>query len=323
MVLSNRGIYRWYVTVPITAMLCLAVSYALWTLFGREGYTNEFVTGFASVVARTVNEVTLGTVTLGVFVLMFVVVFSAYGIISVVVAYFRKDYHRILLSMTKPGNGRLKRSALKLFGVPSIIDVKSVTIEPEEDSGRINTDLMFELAAYIMAAGIIISSYLFLNPVFLDTIPFTEMMVILILVSLFICVLIIPVSIIRSLNARAWSDAPRPFVLWKGMKRRMFTGYMFIFIMLTLLWISIYTGVDMVRVFYSYLGYLVFLLVEAAAMSFIYVNAFYRGFRDGIARNFYRALAERDREKDFYRALADQENSGNDVPLLPDGKDRD
>ncbi len=196
----------------------------------------------------------------------------------------------------KPGDSRLKRSALKLFAVPYIIDVTDVTIDSCGDGGNFDLGLFRSLFVHTVAVGLIVASYLFLNPVFLDTIGFTEMMVILILLSLFLCVLIIPVSILKSLNAQAWSDAPRPFILWRGMKSKMFRGYIFIFLMLTLLWICLYSGQDMARVVFSYMGYLAFIVLMAAVTSFVYVNVFYTGFREGISGNFaaaYDALKKR------------------------------
>ena len=198
-----------------------------------------------------------------------------------------------MLSLIKPGDSRLKRSATKLFAVPSIIDVTDVTIEPESDDGHFNIGLFKSLSCNTVVAGLIVASYLFLNPVFLDTISFTEMMVTLILISLFLNVLIIPISILKSLKAEAWSAAPRPFVLWKGMKSRMFQGYVFVFLMLTLLWICLYSGQDMVRVVLSYIGYIVFIIMMSALTSFVYVNTFYVGFKNGIVRNFTAEYGER------------------------------
>ena len=286
-VLSESSFVKFRYSVPTVLVAWAAMSAFMWFVFGDgEDTVNRFVSGFVSVLDSSMHAVTFATVLLGMFILIAIVIFASYGILAVVVAYFRKNYHRILLSLMKPGDSRLKRSSLKLFAVPYIIDVTDVTVDPCGDGKKFDLGLFKSLFVHTVAVGLIVASYLFLNPVFLDTIGFTEMMVILILLSLFLCVLIIPVSILKSLNAQAWSDAPRPFILWRGMKSKMFRGYIFIFLMLTLLWICLYSGQDMARVVFSYIGYLAFIVLMAAVTSFVYVNTFYTGFREGISRNF-------------------------------------
>ena len=293
-ILSESDVVKARYSVPFIIVAWLAISSVLWFVFGDgEDTVNHFVSGFSNFLNWSVHSVTFWTVLLGMLVLILIVLFASYGILSVIVAYFRKDYHRIMLSLIKPGDSRLKRSSTKLFAVPSIIDVTDVTIEPESDDGHFNIGLFKSLSCNTVVAGLIVASYLFLNPVFLDTISFTEMMVTLILISLFLNVLIIPISILKSLKAEAWSAAPRPFVLWKGMKSRMFQGYVFVFLMLTLLWICLYSGQDMVRVVLSYIGYIVFIIMMSALTSFVYVNTFYVGFKNGIVRNFTAEYGER------------------------------
>lgn len=297
-VLSENDVVKARYSLPFLFLSWIVISSFLWLVFGEgEESVNRFVSGFAAVLNWSVHSVTFWTVLLGMLVLIAVVTFASYGVLSVVVAYFRRNYHRIMLSLMSPDDSRLKRSATKLFSVPSIIDVSDVTIDPESDDRHFNLDLFKSLFLNTVATGLIVASYLFLNPVFLDTINFTEMMVTLILLSLFLNALIIPISILRSLKAEAWSSAPRPFVLWKGMKSKMFQGYVFIFLMLTLLWISLYSGQDMVRVVLSYLGYLVFIILMSALTSFIYVNTFYVSFKNGIVRNFASGYAERKRRQ--------------------------
>ncbi|MCI2074680.1 MAG: hypothetical protein LKJ94_03095 [Candidatus Methanomethylophilus sp.] len=284
-VLSGPRIVSPFISVPVSFAAAALMGTVLWFVFGDgEESVNDFIMIFAEAVGMD-GDISWEGVVVGICVLLAAVILATYGVLAVVCAYFRRNYHRILLSMMKPGESKLKRRSLSLFAVPDIIDVTDVELEPEE-SGGFSRDVFLRVFKYTVGTGLIIASYLFLNPVFLDTINFTDMMATMVLISLFITVLVVPVSILRSLGAEAVSAAPRPYVLWKGMKAKMFRWWLFVFLMLTLLWICLYTGADTVRIFFSYLGYIVFVLCMSAVSSFIYANTFYRGLRDGIADRF-------------------------------------
>ena len=274
-----------YISVPVSFAAAALMGTVLWAVFGdEEESVNDFIMIFSEAVGMD-EEITWEGVVVGICVLLAAVILATYGVLAVVCAYFRRNYHRILLSMMKPGESKLKRRSLSLFAVPDIIDVTDVRLEPEE-CGGFSRDVFLRVFKYTVGTGLIIASYLFLNPVFLDTIDFTDMMATMVLISLFITVLVVPVSILRSLGAEALSAAPRPCILWKSMKARMFRWWLFVFLMLTLLWICLYTGADTARIFFSYLGYIVFVLCMSAVSSFIYANTFYRGLRDGVADRF-------------------------------------
>ena len=274
-----------YISVPASFAAAAVLGTVLWAVFGDgEESVNDFIMIFAEAAGMD-GDITWNGVVVGICVLLAAVILATYGVLAVVCAYFRRNYHRILLSMMKPGESKLKRRSLSLFAVPDIIDVTDVRLDPETYSG-FSRDVFLRIFKYTVGTGLIIASYLFLNPVFLDTIDFTDMMATMVLISLFITVLVVPVSILRSLGAEALSAAPRPYVLWKGMKSKMFRWWLFAFLMLTLLWICLYTGADTARIFFSYLGYIVFVLCMSAVSSFIYANTFYRGLRDGIADRF-------------------------------------
>ena len=298
MFMSTNTVIRKRVVFPVIVVAATVVGLLLWFIFGDSPTgPNEFISGLFYVIVYSVDEVNVWSVLLGIYVLAFITIASSYGVISVVTAYFRKNYHRIMLSLMKPGDSKLKRYARKAFNIPSIIDVTDVTIDIEPD-GVFDTKLFYSIFGYVVVVGLVIASYLFLNPVFLQSIPFTEMMVIIILISLFICVMVIPCSILRSLNAEAHSVAPRPFMLWVGMKSRLFHGGFYVVIVLTLLWISLSTGMDFSRICTSYIGYFLFLFCMSAIVSFVYVNTFYTGFKNGIARNFDAEKARRAEEKE-------------------------
>lgn len=286
--LSENDVVSTRYSFLIGGAVSLIIAIFLWELFGTQYGLNAFLVRFFTFISYEGWDVSFWDVLVSVVVIALLVVFTSYGVLSVVVAYFRKNYHRILLALEKPGDSRLKRVATRLFAVPDIIDVTDVTIDPNMNDKEFNTAAFRGLATAQIIAGLTISSYLFLNPVFLETIPFDEMMIFMMLVSLFLCVIIVPGSILRSLGAQAHSAAPRPFILWKGMKNRMFQSYFVLAVVMTLLGISAYTGMDMGRILVSYVGYLVFLALMSITVSFVYVNTFYVSFKNGIIRHFLR-----------------------------------
>ncbi|MDD2626905.1 MAG: hypothetical protein PHI87_05085, partial [Candidatus Methanomethylophilus sp.] len=281
-VLSSK--YTFLVFIVIATLLAAL----LWFLFGTAYGLNNFVVGFFTFLTRVTADTSFLSVLVSIYVLTFVVVMVSYGVLAVVVAYFRSNYHRILYSLESPKDGRLKRVATRLFNVPSIIDVTEVTIDPEVDDGHFNKRLFKNLALAQIIVGLTLSSYIFLNPVFLQTIPFDRMLTFMALVSLFLCAIIVPCSILRSLGAEAHSAAPRPYVLWLGMRNRLYQAYFILAITMTLLGISVFTGMDVLRIAITYAGYLVFLVLMSLTVSFIYVNTFYVSFKNGIVRNFLR-----------------------------------
>ena len=261
---------------------------AFWFALGPEtNGLNRFISGFYWFISSSGLEITIWSTVLGVIVLMVASVLASYGVLAVVVAYFRRDYHRILLSLEKNDDSKLCRTSRKYFMVPEIIDVTEVTLDPEVDDTRFQKDVFIRMLSYEIIAGLIIASYLFLNPVFLETIMYGEMMTIIMLLSLFVSTLVVPVSIVRSLGARAHSKGNRPYVLWEGMKRKIFHPSFYVALFLTLLWISLYTQMDGLRIITHYVGYLVYMGCLGAIVAFIYVNTFYVPFKNGIIRNFY------------------------------------
>lgn len=292
MFLTRVNVVRGVFVGAFVVVGSLVLGALMWTIFGEDYLgVNYFVTEFWNVLFSAFDEVSLEAVLEGVFLVVLCVTVSTYGILSVTVAYFRKHYPKILLSMMKPGTSKLKRGALRFFGVPDIIDVTDVTLEPEPSDGRLDSGVMYEVAGWEILVGLTISSYLFLNPVFLGSMPFLEMMGSVLMISLFEIVLIAAGSILKRLHAEAHSAAPRPYVLWKGMKNRLFQGYFLLAVFVTLLWVSAYTDQDLARIASQYMGYFVAMVLISLLVSFIYVNSFYTPFKRSI-EDSYTALKE-------------------------------
>lgn len=285
--LSNGAVIRNCKVIPLLFLLATLLGLVLWFGFGpRVDGLNRFISGFYWFVNRSGLEYSLVTTLVGIYVLLIVCLLASYGIISVVVAYFRKYYARILHSLERNDSSRLCRSARKWFGVPDIIDVDNVSLESPECNEYFNRTLFVRIFAYEMIIGLVIASYIFLNPIFLQTIQYGEMMVLMMLLSLFVSVFVIPVSILHSLGAVANSEGNRPFYLWDGMKNRMFHPAFYITLFVTLLWVSLYSQMDSFRILTHYVGYLLFMGFLAALVTFIYLNAFYIPLKKGIVDRF-------------------------------------
>lgn len=283
---------RWVLSALILGSVVLG--HIFWYVLDPDNENlNEFVSGFYWAVDRVGLNLSLYSTIGGVFVLAIACMLATYGVLAVVVAYFSKDFHRIMLSLERNDESRLCRSARNLFQIPYIIDVDEVTLDPENDDSEFRKDVFVRVAKYEIVVGLVIASYLFLNPVFMQTMDYAEMMTVIMLLSLFISTIIIPISIVRSLGAEAHSSGNRPFSMWKGMKTRFFHPAFYVALFLTLLWISLFIDTSQEILTTYYLGYLLFLVLLGGLVSFIYVNAFYVPLKNGIVRNFYRVSGNR------------------------------
>jgi hypothetical protein len=218
--------------------------------------------------------------------------FTSHGVISVVVAYFRKYTTRIYLSLEKIRNddtdtGRNKISRW-VYDVPNIIDVQRIELEPMQDGKRFPTKLFSSMAFSIFALGLSISSYIFLNPIFQSALTIEEAVIITVILTFFIPVLVIPWFITKDTGAKIKSQA-RDYYLWKGMRKRLYQGFFTVIVFLSLLAISVYLGYDIVRTTYTYAGYVLITAFLSLLCAFIYANYYHNGFKEGIIRDFNEA----------------------------------
>ncbi len=292
--LSNDAVVKNRFVLPVMFLLATLLGLIFWYGFGPaiDGL-NRFISGFYWFVNKSGLEYSLETTLVGIYVLLFISLLASYGVISVVVAYFRKYYARILHSLERNDDSKLCCSARKAFGIPEVIDVSEVTLDTPECTEHFPHSLFVRIFIYELVIGLVIASYIFLNPVFLQSVQYGEMMVLMMLLSLFVSVFVVPVSILHSLGATAHSEGNRPFPIWEGMKNRMFHPAFYVALFFTLLWISIYTQMDSYRILSHYMGYLLFMVFLSALVAFIYLNSFYAPFKRGIVENFNESEIER------------------------------
>lgn len=286
LVMSDDGIidsgHKVYILLALPGMLATALC-----LMGPEFFINTYIIDFYDVFHGGATDI-LG-IFIGVYSLFTMIILVGFGVVSVIVGYFRSYLHRILayIEKSKDADTLRKRITYGMFMIPDIIDVKSVELDPEDDGTRFNRDLMLGTFTSLFVLGITVCSYLFLNPLFLQNIPFEEMVTISIMLSLFLSPFIIPWSIIKSVGANVTSDAPRPYFLWKGLKGRLYQSFFAVAFMMMMITLSAYLGMDFSRILWTYVGYVAIMGVISLITSFIYVNYFYRGFRNGIIKSFY------------------------------------
>jgi len=284
-ILSDRGVISGKYVIPAVIVIP-ALAAALLYLGGSNIGFNEFIVKYFDIIGKNMD---LASILVGVYSITLMVFFVAYGVVSVIVGYFRSYFYRVLRSLESPSETRKNHIPEWLFQIPDIIDVGSVELDPDVDDERFNTGLFLSTAFSLFLLGVVICSYIFINPLFLQVLPFEEMLLIGMLLSLFISPLVIPWSIVKSIGAKVTSDAPRDFYLWKGMRGRLYQGFFTITFFMMLLTLSVYLGMDFSRIAVTYVGYVAFMGVLSIITSFVYVNTYYTGFKNGIIKSYIRS----------------------------------
>lgn len=275
--------YRY--TIPMFIFAPMALSCALYYIWGEGFAPSLFISRFYFFMGD--GEVTIQTMLLGFYTIELIIIFVTIAISSVISAYFRRYFSKLMLGLINPDpESRNKKIATWLFDVPDIIDVEDVVLEPEKEENKFNSKVFRELAFDIFSMGFIICSFIFLNPYFVNEMPIEEMIMTALLLSLFIATLVIPWHIIRSVGAKAKSQAPRDLFLWKGMKRRLSTGAVAITFFMLMITMLAYLHMDFSKVFITYGSYIVLMGVTSIIYSLIYTNNFYAQFKKGLIENF-------------------------------------
>ncbi|MDR0309502.1 MAG: hypothetical protein LBH88_01920 [Candidatus Methanoplasma sp.] len=280
--LSDRGVISGKYVVPVVLVIPALAGVILY-LMGADTELNRFIIDYFNVFGSNTE---LASLLISIYSISLMIFFVAYGVVSVIVGYFRTYFYRVLRALEYPAEKRRSRIPGWLFQIPDIIDIQSVEFEPDTDDGRFNTKLFRDTAFSLFVLGIVICSYFFINPLFLQIVPFSDMILIGMLLSLFISPLVIPWSIVRSIGAKITSAAPRDFYLWKGMRGRLYQGFFTITFFMMLLTLSLYLGMDFSRIAQTYLGYVAFMALISIITSFVYVNTYYKGFKNGIIKSY-------------------------------------
>ncbi|MCL2786867.1 MAG: hypothetical protein FWD81_06605 [Methanomassiliicoccaceae archaeon] len=229
------------------------------------------------------------TVFISVYLFTLMMMFTSHGVISTVVAYFRRYTAKIYLSIENIGKSgadtRRNRISRWVYDIPDIIDIERIEMDPPSDDEDFPMRTFTTLALSIFLLGLAVSSYIFLNPIFERTLSLEEAILVTVILTFFIPVLVMPWLITRDTGAKIKSQA-RDHYLWKGMKRRLYAGAFAFMMFFSLFAISVYMGYDIVRASYTYAGYVAITGYLSLLFAFIYSNYYHKGFKDGIIRNF-------------------------------------
>ncbi|MBO4568373.1 MAG: hypothetical protein J5674_00060 [Candidatus Methanomethylophilaceae archaeon] len=274
----SKGSYPFWMVASF-GMAALAIMWLCLT----DSETVLFLRGIYSL-APVGEEEGAGFYLLDVLLSMVLMLFASVGVIATVSAMLGKYMPKLLVSV-EFGNGD-KRSAAKFFMVPDVLDVERVELDPREDRGDFDVESFLMLAFYTFALGLLVGTMLFLNPVILETVPDHVLIRVMVLISLFLPAMVVPWQAVKDVGAKVISSAPRPYYLWTGAKRRLFTGFMALGLFFFSFVIAVYYGNSVETMLSYYVQYLVPLATVSMIYGFIYANCFAAGLSDNIREEF-------------------------------------
>lgn len=218
-----------------------------------------------------------------------IIVTTAFGVLGVIVAYFRHYMVRIINSLKRVKNDGTDKGALRaniwVFDIPSIIDIHDVELNPIGNKGTFPEGSFRSMVTAMLVLSIILVSYIFLNPFFILELQGWEMAAVGIIITFFVPVFIVPWSITRDLGVTIKSQA-RDYQIWTGMKKRLYQSFIALGVVFLLVGLVIYLVEDLAEVAYIYMGYFLFSICLASIYSFVYFNFFQREFCQDIVRKY-------------------------------------
>ncbi|NLL95238.1 MAG: hypothetical protein GX224_05760 [Thermoplasmatales archaeon] len=227
----------------------------------------------------------IALLTVRLYLLMVATFLVAHGVTSTLSAHFRKYIGRVYAyigSLRNDGTDSPRgRFVLWLYKIPSVIDIDRVELRDEPYDNDFDMKAFTALLVSVYVLGVVISSYLFLNPIFLSRMSFTQIILVAMALSSFMPALVIPWYNARDTGARVKSQA-RDYYLWEGMKTTLYSGFFAFGLLFFLFILVIYYGVDLERVALTYLGYLIFMGFTSTIVSFVYTNHYRVGLNNGI-----------------------------------------
>ena len=226
-----------------------------------------------------------------------VILFTSIGVTSVVSAYLRRYIPTVLTTMQNHTGDHRRGKTERFFMIPTIIDVEKVVLDPPNIPHLFNFRGALSISLYVFIMGLMISSYLFVNPYFLDVMSWKTMLAVTIMLSMFIPALILPWQIFRGIGAKVESSAPRDYYLWEGAKHRLLSAFAALGAFMMMFFLSVYMGNDVARIVYNYVTFLVPLLVTAMMYGALYTNNFEKADREEICAR-YGELVGRNADRD-------------------------
>ncbi len=223
---------------------------------------------------------------LGFLAMLCILFFTSMGVTSVVCAYMKRYIPEVFLSMQKHAVRGTRRKAERFFMVPDIIDAKEIVVEPMRNPYKFDARASLSISFYMFLLGLMLSSYIFLNPLLINVLGWRTMLAIMLMLSMFTPALLLPWQIVRGVGAKVRSDAPRDYYLWKGAKTRLFSAFATLGAFMMMLILTLYLGNNILDIVRVYLSFLVPLLVISVTYGALYTNTFHASVRDSICESF-------------------------------------
>lgn len=281
-VFMPRGIFPFWCVSAYA--LILTVILWLFNYYTGDNYYAIAISDILSAIGIDLSDAA-GTVIgfLGTFAVM---LFTSIGVTTVISAQLRKYIPSVLAMMNIHAKEGIRAKAEWFFMIPDIVDVQEVVLELPETRHVYDFRRAVSISTYLFMLGLLVSSYLFVNPYFLEVMSWKTMLAITLMLSMFTPALILPWQIFRSIGAKAKTEAHRDYYLWLGAKNRLFTTFtaMGVFMMMFLL--SVYLGNDALSIIKNYIMFLVPLLLTSVMYGGLYCNNFERIDRESISDEF-------------------------------------
>lgn len=293
LIMMDRGVFNNWVLFGLAVFL----SGLMWLsgIFQGEVYYANAVIGMLSAVGLHFNDIVEFVIGFG--ATLGLVYFTAIGVLSVISAYMRQYMSRVFLSMQNRAGTGCRGKAEGFFMVPDIIDVEEVILEPEEDPHTFHFSSAVSLWAYLFILGLLVSSYLFVNPLLIQELGQNTMLAVMLMLSMFTPALVLPWIIVRAVGAKVRSSAPRDYCLWIGARKRLFTTFMALGVFMMMFILSVYLGTDAASIVMNYVSFLIPLFATSAMYAGLYVNNFEKPVCDQICDRFEKGK-RRDSQRD-------------------------
>lgn len=289
-VVMDRGVFSNWVIFAMALVLTgfLWIS-GMW--MGQVYYAEAIqnIMGAVGIHLDDVSQFVLGF--LGTLAILY---FTSVGVLSVINAYMRRYMGEVFLSMQRRAGTGMRGKAESFFMVPDIIDVEEVIMEPRGTAHVFDFRTSLGFTSYLFLLGLLISSYVFLNPLLTSVLEWHTMLAVMLMLSMFTPALVLPWQIVRNVGAKVRSSAPRDYYLWTGARKRLFSVFATLGVFMLLFVLSVYLGSSIGTIVRSYVSFLIPLLVTSLMYGAMYANNFDRGTCRTICSRFEKGNEGRD-----------------------------
>lgn len=280
--IMEKGVFsRWAMLALTLIMTCVLWMSGLF--MGQVYYADAISNTFA---AMGINLDTTWEFVLGFLGTLGILFFTSVGVLTVICSYMRTYMPGVFLTMNDHAAEGVRGKAEAFFMVPDIIDVKEVVLDPRVSIHRFDLGGSMSITLYLFILGLLVSSYLFVNPLLITVMGWQTMLAVTLMLTMFTPALVLPWQIVRGVGAKVRSDAPRDYYLWTGAKKRLFSAFMTLGVFMMMFVLSVYLGNSIADIIRTYVSFLIPLFATSLIYGAIYVNNFDMGVRSAICRRF-------------------------------------